>query len=60
MLELGLLEKGAEAVAILLFYRIGEALESLIVEKSKKSIRTLASIKIEQAHLLKGEQNRKY
>lgn len=48
--------EGAEAVAILLFYRIGEALESLIVEKSKKSIRTLASIKIEQAHLLKGDK----
>ncbi len=47
--------EGAEAVAILLFYRIGEALEDLVVEKSKKSIRTLASVKIQQAHLLKGD-----
>ena len=50
------ISQGAEAVAILLFYRIGEALESLVVEKSKKSIRTLASIKIEQAHLFKNEK----
>lgn len=43
---------GAEAVAILFFYRIGEALEGKIVEKSKASIANLASLKIENAKIL--------
>ncbi|TLD82906.1 cadmium-translocating P-type ATPase [Helicobacter sp. MIT 11-5569] len=47
---------GAEAVAILLFYRIGEFLESFIVEKSKKQIRSLADLKIENARVLRGEK----
>ena len=38
---------GAEAVAILVFYRIGEFLESFIVEKSKKQINSLAELKVE-------------
>ncbi|WP_233704067.1 heavy metal translocating P-type ATPase [Helicobacter mesocricetorum] len=47
---------GAEAVAILLFYRVGEFLESLVVEKSKKSIQTLASIKVENARILQDDK----
>ncbi|MBX7491163.1 heavy metal translocating P-type ATPase [Helicobacter turcicus] len=43
---------GAEAVAILLFYRVGEFLENLIVEKSKKQIRSLADLKVENARIL--------
>ncbi|CAM2882306.1 heavy metal translocating P-type ATPase [Helicobacter burdigaliensis] len=45
---------GAEAVAILFFYRIGEALEDKIVEKSKASIKSLASLKIENAKILQN------
>lgn len=44
---------GAEAVAILVFYRIGEFLESFIVEKSKKQINSLAELKVENARILK-------
>ncbi|MDY2584816.1 heavy metal translocating P-type ATPase [Helicobacter sp.] len=46
--------EGAEAVAILLFYRIGEFLEHLIVEKSKKQIRSLRDLKVESARVLQG------
>lgn len=49
--------EGAEAVAILLFYRVGEFLEDLIVEKSKKQIRSLADLKVESARVLQdGKQ----
>ncbi|MDA3967114.1 MULTISPECIES: heavy metal translocating P-type ATPase [Helicobacter] len=47
---------GAEAVAILLFYRVGESLESLIVEKSKQSIRNLSSLKIESVKILQNNE----
>ncbi len=47
---------GAEAVAILLFYRVGEFLESLVVEKSKKSIQMLASLKVENAKILQNDK----
>lgn len=46
--------EGAEAVAILLFYRVGEFLEDLIVEKSKKQIRSLADLKVESARVLQN------
>ncbi|MDE5603347.1 MAG: cadmium-translocating P-type ATPase [Helicobacter sp.] len=48
--------EGAEAVAILFFYRIGEFLESFVVEKSKKSIQTLAFIKIENTKILQNDE----
>lgn len=49
--------EGAEAVAILLFYRVGEFFENLIVEKSKKQIRSLADLKVESARVLQdGKQ----
>ncbi|RAX57347.1 heavy metal translocating P-type ATPase [Helicobacter monodelphidis] len=48
--------EGAEGVAILLFFRLGEALESRVIEKSRKSIRSLQSMKIDQVHILRGEQ----
>lgn len=48
--------EGAEAVAILLFYRVGEFLESLVVEKSKKTIQMLASIKVENAKILQNDK----
>ncbi len=47
---------GAEAVAILLFYRTGEFLENSIVEKSKKQIRSLSALKVENARILRGGQ----
>lgn len=46
--------EGAEAVAILLFYRVGEFLEGFIVEKSKKQIRSLADLKVENARILQA------
>lgn len=46
---------GTEAVAILLFYRIGEFLESLIVERSKERIQSLADLKVESARVLRGD-----
>ncbi len=47
--------EGAEGVAILLFYRLGEVLESNIVERSKKSIRSLQSMKVDEVRLLQQE-----
>lgn len=47
--------EGAEAVAILLFYRVGEFLENLVVEKSKKQIRSLGDLKVENARILQGD-----
>lgn len=49
--------ESAEAVAILVFYRIGESLQDCIVEKAKKQIRSLSALKIENARVLRnGEQ----
>lgn len=48
------INEGAEAVGILLFYRVGEYLQSFIVEKSKKKINSLSSIMIEEAKILRG------
>lgn len=48
--------EGAEAVAILLFFRVGEFLESFVVEKSKKSIQMLASLKVENAKVLRNDK----
>lgn len=49
---------GAEAVAILVFYRVGEFLESFIVEKSKKQINSLSELKIENARILQENEQK--
>lgn len=45
--------ESAEAVAILIFYRIGESLQERVVEKAKKQIRSLSALKIESARILR-------
>lgn len=44
----------SEAVAVLLFFRVGELLESRAVQKSKDSIRTLLTIMPDIAHKKQG------
>ena len=44
-----------EAVAVMLFYRIGEHFQNLSVKKSRKNIKDLMDIKPEIAHLLVGD-----
>ena len=46
----------SEAVAILLFFRVGEALQDKIVENSKKKIASLSNLKIESAKLIKDDE----
>ncbi|OQX53798.1 MAG: cadmium-translocating P-type ATPase [Candidatus Cloacimonas sp. 4484_209] len=41
-----------EAVAVMLFFRVGELLENVAVNRSKRSIRFLLSIKAEYANLI--------
>lgn len=48
---------GGEAVAILLFYKIGEFLEYAIIKKSKKQINTLKDMKIENARILRENKH---
>ena len=43
----------AEAVAVILFYRIGEFFEDIAVDKSKKSITSLMNLKSEFANIIK-------
>ena len=43
----------AEAVAVVLFYRIGEFFEDIAVDKSKKSITSLMNLKSEFANIIK-------
>ncbi|TLD87315.1 heavy metal translocating P-type ATPase [Helicobacter sp. MIT 05-5294] len=45
--------ESAEAVAILVFYRIGESLEERVVAKAKKQIQNLSALKIESARVLR-------
>ncbi|WP_416860817.1 heavy metal translocating P-type ATPase [Helicobacter ganmani] len=45
--------ESAEAVAILIFYRIGESLQERVVEKAKTQIRSLSALKIESARILR-------
>ena len=45
-----------EAVAVMLFYRIGEFLQDLSIEKSRKNIKALMDIKPDVAHLVKNEE----
>lgn len=45
-----------EAIAVMLFYSVGEFLEGLAVDKSKKRIRSLLLIKAETANLIVGDE----
>ncbi len=45
--------ENAEAVGILVFYRIGESLQNRVVEKTKRQIRSLNTLKIEKARILR-------
>ncbi|CDF57656.1 Lead, cadmium, zinc and mercury transporting ATPase; Copper-translocating P-type ATPase [Thermobrachium celere DSM 8682] len=45
-----------EAISVMLFYKIGETLQDMAVDKSRKSIKKLLSLKAECANLVKGEE----
>ena len=47
------LGKYAEAVAVMLFYRVGELFEDIAVEKSRRSITDLMNIRPDTANLIK-------
>ncbi|MBI9098653.1 MAG: cadmium-translocating P-type ATPase [Spirochaetaceae bacterium] len=44
-----------EAVAVMLFYKIGEGFQNYAVDHSRRSIRSLLNIKAEYANLINGE-----
>ncbi len=44
-----------EAVAVMLFYQVGELFQSFAVDKSRKSIASLMDIRPDYANLVKGE-----
>lgn len=46
----------SEAVAVMLFYQIGESLQDYAVDKSKKSITELMDLKVEFANIKKGNK----
>ena len=48
-----------EAVAVMLFYQIGELFQSYAVDKSRKSISSLMDIRPDYANLLKDEKEEK-
>ncbi len=49
----------SEGVAVLLFFQIGEAFEHYAVDKSKRSIKSLMSLKTKVAHLVvKGDKTK--
>ena len=48
--------EGAEGVAILLFFRVGEYIEEAIVAKSKKKINALNALKSEKARILENNK----
>lgn len=48
-----------EAVAVMLFYQIGELFQSYAVDKSRKSIESLMNIRPDYANLIKKEQIQK-
>ncbi len=45
-----------EAVAVMLFYRIGEAMQDAAVDRSKDSIRSLMAIRPDTALLVRGDE----
>ena len=48
-----------EAVAVMLFYQVGELFQSYAVDKSRKSISNLMDIRPDYANLLKDEKEEK-
>ena len=46
----------SEGVAVILFFQIGEAFEHYAIDKSKRSIKGLLSLKSEIAHLIDGQK----
>ena len=48
-----------EAVAVMLFYQIGELFQSYAVDKSRKSIANLMNIRPDYGNLLKDEEEQK-
>jgi len=48
-----------EAVAVMLFYQVGELFQSYAVDKSRKSIASLMNIRPDYANLLKNNQEKK-
>ncbi|MDE7216751.1 MAG: heavy metal translocating P-type ATPase, partial [Helicobacter sp.] len=52
-----LLGDGAEAVAIVLFYRIGESLQDSMVARTKDSIKSLQKLKIESIRVLRDDKS---
>ena len=48
-----------EAVAVMLFYQVGELFQSYAVDKSRKSIASLMNIRPDYANLLKNNQEEK-
>lgn len=48
-----------EAVAVMLFYQIGESFQNNAVNKSRKSIANLMSIRPDYANILKGDEVKK-
>lgn len=47
-----------EAVGVMLFYRVGEFLQELSVERSRRSIRSLLAMRPQSANLIVGEEVR--
>ncbi|NLB91008.1 MAG: heavy metal translocating P-type ATPase [Clostridiales bacterium] len=53
-----LLGEGVEAVAVMVFYRVGETLQEMAVHRSRGDIRALSSLISEQAHLVVGQRTK--
>lgn len=49
----------AEAVAVMLFYQVGELFQSFAVDKSRKSISSLMNIRPDYANLLENDEEKK-
>ena len=54
-----LIGETAEALSVMLFYKVGELFQSYAVGKSRKSIASLMDIRPDYANLLKGNQELK-
>lgn len=51
-----LVSEYSEAVAVMLFYQIGEIFQSYAVNRSRKSIRELMDLRADYANVIRGEQ----
>ena len=49
------LESGVEAIAVLVFYGVGEMLQEMAVDRSKRNIAGLMDIRPDYANLIIGE-----